>query len=94
MLRSSLIITKALTAARQDVLIYARAGDVFAYLASADADLQTEQAWLSAGPGIPDITVGTATPLMPRLYPHFKATRTVSLSNSECGRCAVSERRL
>jgi hypothetical protein len=65
-------VVKALTPARQDVLIYARAGDAFVYLAGPDADLQAEQAWVSAGPGIPDITVGTATPLMPLLYPHFK----------------------
>lgn len=65
-------VVKALTPASQDVLVYAMAGDAFAYLAGPDADLQAEQAWVSAGPGIPDITVGTATPLMPLLYPHFK----------------------
>ncbi len=59
----------ALTPENQDVLIYARAGESYVYLAG--ANVQPEQSWWSAGPGIPDITIGTGTPLMPLLYPHF-----------------------
>jgi hypothetical protein len=62
----------ALTPPAQDVLAYARSGNEFVYLAGADADLQADQAWLSAGPGIPDMAVGTGTPLMSLLYPHFR----------------------
>ncbi len=63
---------KALTPSNQDVLTYARSGAEFVYLVGPDADLQAQQAWVSSGPGIPDITVGTETPLMPLLYPHFR----------------------
>jgi dipeptidyl aminopeptidase/acylaminoacyl peptidase len=63
---------QALTPSTQDVLDYARSGTEFVYLAGPDADLQADEAWVSAGPGIPDITVGTRTPLMPLLYPHFR----------------------
>jgi dipeptidyl aminopeptidase/acylaminoacyl peptidase len=63
---------RTLTPPTQDVLAYARSGSELIYMAGADADLQVEQAWVSAGPGIPDVAVGTGTPLMPLLYPHFK----------------------
>lgn len=63
---------QSLTPPTQDVLAYARSGREFIYLAGADADLQAERAWVSAGPGIPDMTLGTSTPLMRLLYPHFK----------------------
>jgi len=62
----------ALTPPTQDVLDYGRSGRRFVYLAGPDADTQAEQAWISAGPGIPDISVGTGTSLMPLLYPHFR----------------------
>lgn len=60
---------RALTQDTQDVVAYARSGSVFAYLAS--ADVKPDQEWVSSGPGIPDITIGTGTPLLPLLYPHF-----------------------
>jgi dipeptidyl aminopeptidase/acylaminoacyl peptidase len=63
---------KALTPTTQDVLVYAKSGGTFVYLAGPDADLHAEQAWVSAGRDIPDIVVGTGTPLMPLLYPHFR----------------------
>jgi hypothetical protein len=63
---------EALTAPSQDVLAYAKSRSEFVYLAGPDADLQAERAWVSAGPGIPDMTVGTGTPLMPLLYPYFR----------------------
>jgi dipeptidyl aminopeptidase/acylaminoacyl peptidase len=63
---------EALTPSNQDVLVYARSGSEFVYLKGADADLQAAEAWMSAGPGIPDMTVGTGIPLMPLLYPHFR----------------------
>jgi dipeptidyl aminopeptidase/acylaminoacyl peptidase len=62
----------ALTPPTQDVLDYAGSGTRFVYLVGPDADKQAEQAWVSAGPGIPDIAVGTSTSLMPLLYPHFR----------------------
>jgi dipeptidyl aminopeptidase/acylaminoacyl peptidase len=62
----------ALTPPTQDVLDYARSHKTFVYLAGPDADLQSKEAWVSSGPGIPDVSVGTATPLMPLLYPHFR----------------------
>ena len=61
-----------LTPPTQDVLAYARSGSEVVYLAGPDADLQADRAWVSAGPGIPDVTAGTDTPLMPLLYPHFR----------------------
>jgi hypothetical protein len=61
-----------LTPANQDVLAYSRSQDSYAYLTGADAKLQAEQAWQSEGPSIPDISIGTGTPLMQLLYPHFK----------------------
>jgi dipeptidyl aminopeptidase/acylaminoacyl peptidase len=60
-----------LTPPTQDVISYAGSGNSLAYLAGADADLQAERAWVSVGPGIPDVTIGTGIPLMPLLYPHF-----------------------
>jgi dipeptidyl aminopeptidase/acylaminoacyl peptidase len=63
---------RPLTPPNQNVLAYSQSGDRIVYLAGADADLQAAQAWTSAGTGIPDISVGTDTPLMPLLYPHFK----------------------
>ncbi|HVO45439.1 MAG TPA: prolyl oligopeptidase family serine peptidase [Steroidobacteraceae bacterium] len=61
-----------LTPPDQDVLAYSGSGAEIVYLAAADADLQAQQAWVSAGPGIPEIVAGTDTPLMPLLYPHFR----------------------
>jgi dipeptidyl aminopeptidase/acylaminoacyl peptidase len=58
-----------LTPDTQDVVAYARSGPVFAYLAG--ADVKPDQEWVSSGPGIPDITIGTGTPLLPLLYPNF-----------------------
>jgi dienelactone hydrolase len=60
---------KALSPETQDVVVYSRSGAAFAYLAS--ADVKPEQEWVSSGPGIPDMTIGTGTPLLPLLYPHF-----------------------
>jgi hypothetical protein len=62
----------AITPPTQDIIAYSRSGNSFAYLVGPDADLQAEQAWVSAGPGIPDIVIGTGTPLMPLLFPHFQ----------------------
>ncbi len=62
---------KALTADTQDVIAYVRSGDTITYFAGTDADLQAKEAWVSAGPGISDVTIGTGIPLMPLLYPHF-----------------------
>lgn len=62
----------ALTPRTQDVLDYASSGTGFVYLAGPDADTQAEQAWVSTGPGIPDVSVGTGTTLMQLLYPHFR----------------------
>jgi dipeptidyl aminopeptidase/acylaminoacyl peptidase len=58
-----------LTPDTQDVIAYSRSGSVFAYLAS--ADVKPGQEWVSSGPGIPDMTIGTGTPLLPLLYPRF-----------------------
>lgn len=63
---------RPLTPPNQNVLAYSRSGDGIVHLAGADADLQAAQAWTSAGTGMPDISVGIDTPLMPLLYPHFK----------------------
>ena len=52
--------------------LYAGSRGTFVYLAGPDADLQNQQAWVSAGPAIPDISVGTTAALMPLLYPHFR----------------------
>jgi dienelactone hydrolase len=60
---------KALSPETQDVVAYSRSGSVFAYLAS--ADVKPDQEWVSSGPGIPDMTIGTGTPLLPLLYPNF-----------------------
>ena len=60
---------KALTPETQDVVAYSRSGSAFAYLAS--ADVKPDQEWVSSGPGIPDMTIGTGTPLLPLLYPNF-----------------------
>jgi dipeptidyl aminopeptidase/acylaminoacyl peptidase len=62
----------ALTPPNQDVMAYSRSGSTYAYLVGPDADLQESRAWVSAGPGIPDVTIGTGTPLLPLLYPHFR----------------------
>jgi dipeptidyl aminopeptidase/acylaminoacyl peptidase len=62
----------ALTPPTQDVFSYSRSGKKLVYLTGSDADLQQTQAWVSSGPGIPDVTIGTGVPLMPLLYPHFK----------------------
>ena len=62
----------ALTPPTQDVFSYSRAGKKLIYLTGPDADLQQTQAWISAGPDIPDVTIGTGVPLVPLLYPHFK----------------------
>lgn len=62
----------ALTGPDQDVLTYSRSGGTIAYLVGPNADLQAARAWNSAGPEIPDVTVGTSTSLMPLLYPHFR----------------------
>jgi dipeptidyl aminopeptidase/acylaminoacyl peptidase len=59
----------ALTPDTQDVVAYSRSGSVFAYLAS--ADVKPDQQWVSSGPGIPDMTIGTGSPLLPLLYPNF-----------------------
>jgi dienelactone hydrolase len=60
---------KALTPETQDVVAYSRSGSAFAYLAS--ADVKPDQEWVSSGPGIPDMAIGTGTPLLPLLYPNF-----------------------
>jgi dipeptidyl aminopeptidase/acylaminoacyl peptidase len=60
---------RTLTPDTQDVVAYSRSGSVFAYLAS--ADVKPDQEWVSSGPGIPDMTIGTGTPLLPLLYPNF-----------------------
>lgn len=59
---------KALTTTDQDVIDYAQSGGVIAYLAAPDA--HPEQDWWSAGPGIPDITVGTGKSIWYLLYPN------------------------
>jgi dienelactone hydrolase len=60
---------KALTPETQDVIAYSRSGSEFVYLAS--RDVKPDQEWVSSGPGIPDMTIGTGTPLLPLLYPNF-----------------------
>lgn len=62
----------ALTPPTQDVIAYSRSGSTFAYLVGPDADLQEGRAWVSAGQGIPDVSIGTGVPLLPLLYPHFR----------------------
>ena len=54
----------------QNVMAYLPGRDSMVYLASQGVDEQLE--WLSAGTGIPDITVGTGTPLIELLYPNFR----------------------
>ena len=61
-----------LTLPDQDVIAYSRAGSIYAYLTGPDADLQQTRAWVSAGKDIPDVTIGTGTPLLPLLYPYFR----------------------
>ncbi len=68
---------RALSPETQDVVRYSRSGPAFAYLAS--TDVQPERDWRSSGPGIPDMTIGTGTPLLPLLYPNFVGE---SLSNA------------
>ncbi len=63
---------RALTPPTQDVLAYSESAHGWAYLAGPDADAQIERAYQSAGPGVPDMTVGTNTPLMSLLYPYFR----------------------
>lgn len=60
---------KALTPKNQDVIDYARSGDVIAYLAAPDA--HPEQDWWSVGPGIPDSTTGTGKAFWHLLYPNL-----------------------
>lgn len=60
---------RTLTPDTQDVVAYSRSGSDFAYLVS--ADVKPDQEWISSGPGIPDMTIGTGTPLLPLLYPNF-----------------------
>ena len=57
---------KALTPETQDVVAYSRSGSAFAYLAS--ADVKPDQEWVSSGPGIPDMTIGTWKPCYCRYY--------------------------
>jgi dipeptidyl aminopeptidase/acylaminoacyl peptidase len=59
---------KALTPKDQDVIDYAQSGGVIAYLAAPDP--HPEQDWWSAGPGIPDIVIGTGKPIWYLLYPN------------------------
>ncbi len=61
---------EALSLRNQDVMTYMLAGESVAYLAG--PNVVTEAEWLSAGPNIPDIVVGTGTPLLPLLYPNFR----------------------
>jgi hypothetical protein len=63
---------KALTPPTQDVIAYSQSGSTVAYLVGPDADEQERRAWVSAGPGVPDIVTGTGTPLLPLLYPNFR----------------------
>ena len=63
---------KELTPHSQDVIAFSRTGSTFAYLTGPDADLQESRAWVSAGNGIPDVTIGTGTPLLPLLFPYFR----------------------
>lgn len=53
----------------QDVIDYSLAGATIAYLAGAGRT--DEEEWATTGPGIPDITVGTGTPLVNLLFPNF-----------------------
>jgi prolyl oligopeptidase family protein len=59
---------KALTPKNQDVIDYARSGDVIVYLAAPDA--HPERDWWSVDPGIPDITIGTGQAFWHLLYPN------------------------
>lgn len=54
----------------QDVMTYLLSGESVAYLAGPDVDVEID--WVSAGSDIPDIVVGTGTPLLPLLYPNFR----------------------
>lgn len=54
----------------QNVMSYLLGRDSVVYLTSPYFDERQE--WLSAGPGIPDIVVGTGTPLIQMLYPNFR----------------------
>lgn len=65
---------EALSLEDQDVMTYTHSADAIAYLAGPNVNEQ--EAWVSAGPGIPDIVVGTGTPLLPLLYPNFRGYDT------------------
>ena len=60
---------RPLTPDTQDVIAYSRSGSSFAYLAR--PGVRPDQEWVSSGPGIPDMTIGTGTSLLPLLYPNF-----------------------
>ena len=59
-----------LTPANQDVMEYSLADESIVYLTGPTVD--DDKQWTSAGPDIPDIVVGTGTPLIPLLYPNFR----------------------
>lgn len=65
---------EALTPASHDVVIYAAAGQAFAYLAAEGID--ENALWQSAGSNIPDIETGTGKPLISMLYPDMRAMDT------------------
>jgi dipeptidyl aminopeptidase/acylaminoacyl peptidase len=59
----------ALTPSTEDVVDYDRSGNELVYLAAPAR--HEEQDWWSAGPGIPDISIGTGSSLISLLYPHY-----------------------
>jgi len=63
-------IVEPLSLRNQDVMTYLLSGESVAYLAGPDVDVEID--WVSAGSDIPDIVVGTGTPLLPLLYPNFR----------------------
>jgi hypothetical protein len=65
----------ALSPANRDVFGYSISGQHTAFLAGRDID--AEQLWQAAGSGVSDIFVGTGTPLIPLLFPHFRGYANV-----------------
>jgi dienelactone hydrolase len=59
----------AISPATQDVVNYVVTNNGFIYLAARDR--HEDQEWWSAGPGIPDIQIGTGSSLLNLLYPNY-----------------------
>ena len=68
--------TKSLSLPDQNVMSYLPGRDSVVYWTSLGFDEQQE--WLSAGANIPDVVIGTGTPLVQLLYPNFRGYANAS----------------